>query len=700
MEPIVSSTVYEIDQLLMRLAGVHVRLLGTVARAAFDVMETRTWLKFGYRNCEDFARERLDRNGRWLRRLSALHRALLNCPALRLAINARDGGPPLRRAAAFEICSVVSAANATQWIARARQMSVRELSEMVRAERRKAQDGDRKRDGRQTDRQVTAALALQVSACDVDTVREQPLVYLRIPAPPEAHVSHDEVMDLHGAVVGQSLSVKDFVEDLLGEASSGGCAPITTPLPRSVSPANAQQETLSTEQVKKRRRFLERRSAHATRCEQTTSMRLARDTLARIEALAVSSRSSATPPARDEPSDAGHPAGARVRTLLTLIRSENEIEIRAAQLLVDLAGHAPWKALGFTGLAQYAAERLGWRATETYRRVRLARKLRQLTAVQAAYENGRIGVEATTWVVQNIQRVAPNIETQRSWLQHARTTTIKRLRDEDRLLQRERLLARGAVARSVTETHARPRPHIGTQPTSAPSGRRCPALQAPSDAAWKSFTGRAPGRARNLVLALGSQLVERVVMRGALAELPLCFCLPQDLAESFWGCIESARRGLLQRAPLAGHEPPAQEARLAPSERIVRHLFARGDRIPHWVGYLSLLEDFVCTWDDPVGMKRGTNDAIHNQDGWRCGAPGCTRRRNLQTHHLEHRARGGCDAAWNLHDACGFHHLLGEHGGLAHCTGRAPLHVVWRLGIRELGTWYRNERRISPPTSA
>ncbi|HEV8700545.1 MAG TPA: hypothetical protein VGV60_04640, partial [Candidatus Polarisedimenticolia bacterium] len=49
--------------------------------------------------------------------------------------------------------------------------------------------------------------------------------------------------------------------------------------------------------------------------------------------------------------------------------------------------------------------------------------------------------------------------------------------------------------------------------------------------------------------------------------------------------------------------------------------------------------------------------------------------------------------------ACHFHHDLGEHGLLASCRGKAPLGILWRLGKKDLGVWYRNERRVVAPTS-
>ncbi|HZL85844.1 MAG TPA: hypothetical protein VFD07_10760, partial [Candidatus Krumholzibacteria bacterium] len=84
--------------------------------------------------------------------------------------------------------------------------------------------------------------------------------------------------------------------------------------------------------------------------------------------------------------------------------------------------------------------------------------------------------------------------------------------------------------------------------------------------------------------------------------------------------------------------------------------------------------------------------------GFRCMAPGCTSRRNLQVHHIHYRGHQGGNEASNLLALCDFHHQQGEHGTLARCRGKAPLDVLWRLGEWGLDSWWRNEKRISRPT--
>jgi len=76
-------------------------------------------------------------------------------------------------------------------------------------------------------------------------------------------------------------------------------------------------------------------------------------------------------------------------------------------------------------------------------------------------------------------------------------------------------------------------------------------------------------------------------------------------------------------------------------------------------------------------------------------APGCTSRRNLQVHHIHYRGHQGGEEPGNLLVLCEFHHQQGEHGTLAQFRGKAPLGVLCRIGDDGLGTWWRNEMRLS-----
>jgi hypothetical protein len=160
--------------------------------------------------------------------------------------------------------------------------------------------------------------------------------------------------------------------------------------------------------------------------------------------------------------------------------------------------------------------------------------------------------------------------------------------------------------------------------------------------------------------------------------------------------VEAARRDLTREVEGVPWDEPWPDTAARPSLLAARGFFVRCRRAPAWIGLLAMIENFVVTWDDPDLLPdRGPRRRIYERDGWRCMAPGCTSRKHLEDHHLEYLSRGGDEhAPDNQLCTCGFHHRMGEHGGLAQCRGKAPLDVVWRLGREEVGVRYRNERRL------
>lgn len=124
-----------------------------------------------------------------------------------------------------------------------------------------------------------------------------------------------------------------------------------------------------------------------------------------------------------------------------------------------------------------------------------------------------------------------------------------------------------------------------------------------------------------------------------------------------------------------------------------RVAFVRGRRVPTWVGLLALLEDFAATWDTDAAGPEHRDDGTFIRDGWRCAAPGCSSRRNLEVHHVVYRSRGGPDDGWNLVTLCRFHHLRGEHGDLMQVRGRAPDGLTWHLGRADVAVQYRADVR-------
>jgi hypothetical protein len=298
--------------------------------------------------------------------------------------------------------------------------------------------------------------------------------------------------------------------------------------------------------------------------------------------------------------------------------------------VLALIGHGKgWSKLGFAGMGHYVEQRLGISRTTARDRVRLYRMLWRYPLLREAYESGRIGTEAALLVLKVLRN--GNGRSERQWVERAEQATLKRLRDEVRGRPREPL----------------------------------------SDEAWFDTLRRAPGDARGRVKKLGKAALE------AHWEV-LDLTLPDDLAAEFLAAVEGWRVGVVKGEGVAAD--------------IARTFSDQGRPVPQWVGLLAMLEDFVDTWDDPAGIPKRKGDRIYIRDGWRCTAPGCTSRKNLEDHHLQYRSRGGDKKAEsNRTTLCRFHHQMGEHGAFASCRGTAPLGILWRLGKKELGTWYRNE---------
>jgi hypothetical protein len=107
----------------------------------------------------------------------------------------------------------------------------------------------------------------------------------------------------------------------------------------------------------------------------------------------------------------------------------------------------------------------------------------------------------------------------------------------------------------------------------------------------------------------------------------------------------------------------AMRARAGSLERLLAHAIAT------WLQQGAQFEDY----------------ADFERDEWRCTVPGCTARKNLQSHHIRFRSIGGPDEPWNRTTLCAHHHQRGVHGsfgGTVRIRGTAPDRLVFELGGR------------------
>ena len=463
-------------------------------------------------------------------------------------------------------------------------------------------------------------------------------IALRMPGP--IRVAFEESLELHRAVVGAQASVEEFLEALIADGSPGFAGEPAR------DDAGVPSNTLPSPFRCTRFEVGDRKPLFAS-----PAFRQALDCLARAERWTGDTRA---------PIDLEHPAHLE-RVIRELLRLEDEIETRIGALLAELDEHRAWRSFHCEGVSAYAEAYLGLSSTTAWRRASIVRRLRGLTEVRRAYLEGAIGIEAAE-VIRRALGGPADIAIQQEWLARARTATLKRLLDEEQIALRQRFL----------------------------EGR--PAIPS-SDAIWHRSRQRIPGRGLAAVIGAGCRVLDAITTRVSHPDVFLCLGLSRETARDFHAAIEIQRRAVAEQAEHLDAIPVQMASRARPSLRIASALRRKYAGVPAWVGLLALLEEFAFTWD--VSPHRA-GDAIYVRAGYRCEAPGCTSRRNLEVHHVVYRSRGGASAPENLVCLCRMHHQQGEHGGRARCRGRAPLGVVWRLGVPNLATWFRNEMRLVP----
>ena len=145
--------------------------------------------------------------------------------------------------------------------------------------------------------------------------------------------------------------------------------------------------------------------------------------------------------------------------------------------------------------------------------------------------------------------------------------------------------------------------------------------------------------------------------------------------ESARAWVERARAVSLRRLLDDVGSPPAPEIAFTAPRAAARFFVAMLGR----AGSLErMLAHAIATWMEAEAQFRDYADFA--RDGYRCTVPGCSARRNLQSHHVRFRSAGGPDEAWNRTTLCAHHHLRGVHGGTLRIRGRAPAELVFALG--------------------
>ena len=740
-----------LDLAAMALRAAGDRLAEPITRVARIFVSREAWKMFGYARLEDHARERFRRSGRWVRDLASLGESLEAFPCLAAALTGADRGEPIGRVAALAIGRVKNPQLIRDLIAVARRVPVRQLRETIKQlreaepcadgevdDRADQSDSKEQSEGGSPSRQTDLkARTDHEDASRTDSSRkgvnqwnggtgaqncdesswawsgslaaaedsEEPRSLVSFVAPPAMKAAFDEALLLHRAVCGREEPVASFVDALAAESFTGPHPPDAVEIAVCPGESLAISEATMAHATSNWRALASQSISYQGHFEDGLASVGA--TLSGLEAL---SAGAGTGNAID--------LDEQMRALLDL---EDRIDRELGLILAEMSARGAWARLLFSGAGHYAEERLRLGRTTAEGRAQMARALRSHSVLRRAYENGSIGMEAALIVLRILGRREVDEQVEQAWVDRATEATIRRLRDEARALGFRKVI-------EGSKGHASDgRPHIAVAASQVPLPQ--------TDAEWYASLRRRPGDFRKRVELLG-----RIAAASPVADV-MRLRLPEDTASSLLSAMESASRRLEAQVASLPREEPWPDADAPGSVLSARTFSMRGRRVPSWVGLLALLEDYVRTWDassgiawddkgsallstiDECGPARGITgeipnaptrkgdkssrirraapkrkgDRTYSRDGWRCAAPGCTSRTNLEVHHVVYRSRGGGNETSNLVCVCRFHHQIGEHGGLASCRGRAPLGIVWSLGAGGIGGRYGNDRIVRDP---
>jgi hypothetical protein len=687
-------------QLIERLRHCGARLVPDLARSAVHLVRRESWKSCSFANVHDFARERFDHSGRWVRNLARLGRAFQEMPTLADAVVAADGHRALGRAAALEISRVAQPETVDIWVECARHCTLRELKKHIRcvlaAQAQASPFADGVSDqasplaGGASDQTSHAKRSLACAAPGFvpESVEDLRRVFEAVDPGQPRHAFLQALVAEHASGEGGAMIDVDA-----GNASR----PESGPTPGNPSGAVTAPDPLLLLQRLRRKAnrspspHLDRTAAHAENPvslsdhREPSTVDPSRGALLRarwtIQAVQVFlERNDRRPPRasqsgsrrmgnprrhgpvrqRDHAAERGAvtPRNAEiVRDMRRALHLEHEIMLRVDALLLWIDHRRAWSLLGCADAAEFAARFLDESASTLRKRLGLARALENAPALRRAAESGRVSRERLFRLAGLMQRGKLDDDLLQQWAEHVSRITVKQFDDELRSIARRR--------------HRKPRPL--------------------SDAEWRESLRLVPGEARHRILLGGLQ----VLGSGAVADEFLRLDGPADVIRDLRHSINSTRLQLVVSSQRLEKCPPADAARTFPSIRLAQRCVSRRKPIPDWMCILSLLEEFAEQWDNPRNMPRRPTDSVLARDGWRCTAPGCTAR-EVEVHHIVYRSQGGSDDPSNLTSLCPFHHRMAVHGGLTTLTGEAPLALHWRIGQGSDVIEFVGERMMAP----
>jgi hypothetical protein len=308
-----------------------------------------------------------------------------------------------------------------------------------------------------------------------------------------------------------------------------------------------------------------------------------------------------------------------------------------------------WRALGYLHALEYLEEVFGYAPRTAQEKLRVARDLGELPAMEAALERGEMPYS----IVRELSRVATSA-TETTWIEKARGRNYRQV--EQMLAGRKK----------------------GDEPTDAPD-----LALIEHEVTWKlDAATRALLREtrRHIESELGHAIDD-----ATFVEM-LCRRATEEP-------IHSSTSGGTNASDSSGGSNANESPRAVFRPRVMIHITTCRvckKSAQHGAGVSFALskeeiERAACdaiVADDELGTRAtskipsSTRRRVFERDEFRCRLPGCRSSRNLDIHHVKHQADGVDHRTGNLALVCGGHHKL-HHDGVIDISGDADGELVF-----------------------
>lgn len=323
------------------------------------------------------------------------------------------------------------------------------------------------------------------------------------------------------------------------------------------------------------------------------------------------------------------------RQLRRLAKQRAGLDAEEARWLRRAEQLNSWRVLGYVHALEYLEEVFGYAPRTAQEKLRVAKELGELSGLEAELETGILPYS----IVRELTRVATP-ETEASWIEKARGRNYRQV---------EQLLA-------------------GRKKGDKPSDMPDPAL-IEHDVTWKlDAVTRALLREtrRQLENELGHAIDDKTFVET------LCRRATEEVANQPSGSVP--------RPHVMNHITTCRDCK-----RSVRH--GAGVSFELTKEQIERADCDAIIVDDELGKRAASKippamrRRVFERDAYRCRFPGCRSSRNLDIHHLKHRANGGGHSSGNLGTLCVGHHGL-HHDGVIAITGDADGELVFtRNGV-------------------